>query len=148
MNMKINTTINMRPMYHFHDKILSFSSGSGSGADGGDGPTAVISSKQSSFVTYMPFSSSVQLFLFAQYEHTSPSLHLQHVESAFSGKVTFSLGAIKPDLHTSSLTGLHPFGVTSIFRSPVCPISLRVFWYSDSGSEVSFLGLIAQSIIL
>jgi len=132
--------------YHFHED--DGGSGSGSGSDG-DGPTAgMVSSKQSRSVTNMSFSSSVQLSSFTQYGHASPSLHLQHVANAFSGKVTFSIGAIKPDLHKSSLTGIHPFGTTSMFRSPVCPISRSICSYSVSESELSFTGLIAQSIIL
>jgi|SRR6056300_265886 hypothetical protein len=136
MNMKMRPSIIMiaAKMYHFHDEsflVMSlFMSGSDADADADDGdePPVSVPVKQSRFVTNNAFSSSVQLSLFAQYEHASPSLHLQHVANAFSGKVTFSLGAIKPDLHTSSLTGLHPFGVTSIFRSPVCPISFSMFW--------------------
>jgi hypothetical protein len=134
MNMKMRPSIIMiaAKMYHFHDEsflVMSlFMSGSDADADDGEELSVAVSVKQSRFVTNNAFSSSVQLSLFAQYEHASPSLHLQHVANAFSGKVTFSLGAIKPDLHTSSLTGLHPFGVTSIFRSPVCPISFSMFW--------------------
>jgi hypothetical protein len=134
MNMKMRPSIIMiaAKMYHFHDEsflVMSlFMSGSDADADDGEELSVAVPVKQSRFVTNNAFSSSVQLSLFAQYEHASPSLHLQHVANAFSGKVTFSLGAIKPDLHTSSLTGLHPFGVTSIFRSPVCPISFSMFW--------------------
>jgi len=140
MNMKRRPSIIMiaAKMYHFHDEsflVMSlFMSGSDvdadadADADDGGELSVAVPVKQSRFVTSNAFSSSVQLSLFAQYEHASPSLHLQHVANAFSGKVTFSLGAIKPDLHTSSLTGLHPFGVTSIFRSPVCPISFSMFW--------------------
>jgi hypothetical protein len=115
MNMKMRPSIIMiaAKMYHFHDEsflVMSlFMSGSDADADDGEELSVAVSVKQSRFVTNNAFSSSVQLSLFAQYEHASPSLHLQHVANAFSGKVTFSLGAIKPDLHTSSLTGLTPF---------------------------------------
>ena len=56
-----------------------------------------------------------QFFSSLQYLQSSPLLHLQQTPSSKpSGNIILSAGAIKPDLHTSSLTGSHAFGAISL----------------------------------
>jgi hypothetical protein len=59
--------------------------------------------------------SEEQFFLSTQYLQSLPFLHLQQTPSSKpSGNIILSAGAINPDLHTSSLTGLHAFGEISL----------------------------------